>query len=171
MQKSNKIRLAAFALLILSANCLCGCSVVGMGVGATIDSHRRDCKIVEKEDVASIKPDTKITVYTWDGSQKTGEFGGLDPQPLSQNPEIQKELAAAASEKRILIRNIMSSYSTTTTDSSLQPSEEYVDFQDIAFIEAPRRKSCKWVGLGLGLLVDGAVVAAAIAISSMGPMM
>ena len=166
MQKSIRIRLAALGLLILSANYLGGCSAVGLGVGAAVDSGRPDCKFVEKEQVVSLKPDTRITVYTRDGSQKTGDFGGLDPQPSFQNPDIQKELLAAVSEKRILLRNILDSCGAIDGDNSLQASEEYVDFQDITFIEVPRGKNMKWVGLGLGAAVDVAVIITGIALCS-----
>lgn len=167
MKNSNKFRLVAVVLLMAMTNYLCGCSVVGLSVGATIDSHRPDNKIIEKEQVESIKPDTRTTVFTRDGSQKTGKFGGLTEKPSFEKPDNDRDPGLSASEKQIILRHAVNSDSVLYSDYTLKISDEYIDLNDISLIEVPRKKYCKWIGLGAGLAIDAVLIFAAIGISSM----
>jgi hypothetical protein len=65
-----------------------------------------------------------------------------------------------ASQGKIPLKNVMAI-------NNAYGNRHLVNIENIKSIEVPRKKNAKWIGLGLGLLVDGAIVAIAIAISSM----
>lgn len=70
-----------------------------------------------------------------------------------------------ATQGKIPLKNVMAI-------DNVYGSRHLVNIENIKSIEVPRKKYAKWVGLGLGLLVDGAIVAIAIAMASYeGPFM
>jgi hypothetical protein len=55
-----------------------GCSMVGLGVGASIDARRPKQKSLPAEGLDLVKPGTKLIIIMNDSTEKKGEFMGMD---------------------------------------------------------------------------------------------
>ena len=70
---------AALFLLLLSTQ---GCSLVGLGIGAAIDSGNPDYVFVTSWGIDTLKVGEEVTFSLKDGSRLAGEFGGVEPGAL-----------------------------------------------------------------------------------------
>src|SRR3989442_4037250 len=68
-------RTAILAVLALS---LAGCSLIGLGIGALVDSHRSKPRSVEGWDLERIRKGARIRLLLRDGSTVSGRFRGVE---------------------------------------------------------------------------------------------
>jgi hypothetical protein len=78
------------ALLIAAVATLAvnGCSLIGLGIGASIDSSRPNQKTVPGWQAAAIKPGTAVTVVLKDGTRLSGKYAGPGHIPAEQYAAI-----------------------------------------------------------------------------------
>jgi hypothetical protein len=72
-------RIVQVVLAGAGAVALCGCTLIGLAVGAHSD-HGKPLqeKPVDREEVDMLKPGADIQVQLWDGRRLTGEYAGLE---------------------------------------------------------------------------------------------
>ncbi len=78
IKSSTKNKSVAMAVLVALANCISGCSVVGLGVGLAIDGATKDEKAIDKYQCGEIKCNTKTVFHLNNGSTISGLFDGLE---------------------------------------------------------------------------------------------
>ncbi len=61
-----------------------GCTAIGYGIGAAIDSHKQDYDTIPGWRAASIKRGRDITLTKKNGEELKGEYLGLDTVAVSQ---------------------------------------------------------------------------------------
>jgi hypothetical protein len=71
-------RTATLAVLALS---LAGCSLIGLGIGAIVDSHQSKPRPVEGWDVQRIKKGARIRLLLREGGEVAGRFRGVETLP------------------------------------------------------------------------------------------
>jgi hypothetical protein len=70
---------------VVVAAALTGCSLIGLGVGASIDKDNAGKrKPIEPSEVVAVGPGTPVDVFLRDGGQLSGKFMGLVPVPPEQ---------------------------------------------------------------------------------------
>jgi hypothetical protein len=120
---------------------------MGLGTGAMIDSGKPDYKIVEKDQVTSIEPGTKTILYVGGGYTKAGKFAGFAIKPNELKNGEERGLKSASPDSLLILQ------------SPESIKTEYIPLQDLYFAEVKTRKNAKYIGLGIGLLIDIAMVA------------
>src|SRR5437867_13422524 len=85
---------ATLAVLALS---LAGCSLIGLGIGALVDSHRSKPRSLEGWDLQRIRKGARIRVLLRDGSAVAGRFRGVE----TIAEEYAARYAARSEERRV----------------------------------------------------------------------
>src|SRR5262249_54029309 len=67
--------------LAILAGLAAGCSLIGLGIGAAIDSSHKGPRIVEGWKVESVPTGTKMRVFRRDGSDAAGILNGVETEP------------------------------------------------------------------------------------------
>jgi hypothetical protein len=152
IQNSKKLTalITVLAMIIFTS----GCSVVGLGVGAVIDSGTPDYKTVETDRVESIKRKTKTVVHLNDGSQRAGKFINLVTKPVPEAANRYADSSAISIEEAIVLQFDIISDDLTKSEKSLWIYSEYIDLSDVTSVQVHRAKYCKWIGLAIGLVID-----------------
>jgi hypothetical protein len=146
MKRSTKIKSVTMALLIALTNYLCGCSVVGLGMGAAVDCSEDNYKIVEGRQLVSIKPGTQTVLNLRAGSQINGKYDGL---------AVKKTDNDITPDSLIILQ---------VTDSLTEKTDySYISLRSIESVMISAKKDAKFGGLTIGLLIDAAVVFMALA--------
>jgi len=146
MKNSNKINLIALAVLIALANYMCGCSVVGLGVGAAIDSRRPDYRMIESEQAQSIDTGTNVTIHHKDGSLRKGKFTDHTSEESKEAPVHDNDTTLSLNEGMLIIHF---PFSTGTIQKI-----ECIPLHSISHIEITNVKETKHLGLITGLIID-----------------
>ena len=146
MKNSNKIRSASTALLLTLTSYMSGCSVVGLGVGTAIDSSKPDYRMVEGEQILSIKPGTKTTLHLESGSLENGKFAGYATMTSKEPTPLDPDSTLTLDERRLIIQPSHNSKSDQGT--------EYIPLRTVKFAEIKNNKHAKYIGLGIGLVID-----------------
>jgi hypothetical protein len=66
------------AILLVLALSLAGCTLIGLGIGAVVDSHRSKPRSVEGWDLQRIRKGARIRLLLRDGSAVAGRFRGVE---------------------------------------------------------------------------------------------
>lgn len=76
----NKATLSFYlSILLLLVPLMSGCSLIGLGVGAAIDSHAPTTKNISPWEVHSVEPGENIIAYLEDGESFAGNYQGVTP--------------------------------------------------------------------------------------------
>lgn len=244
MKHSIKNKPVTLAVLIAITCYLCGCSMVGYGVGSAIDNSKDDRKSITNWECSKTKEGTEITVHLLADSTISGKFGGMEKKKAEEYikeyaefrnanenevylPEIGDTIrikyrfddqgiheflgfdfpgkrSGRYSKKRTyasyinvtannINENVEKNYSLKYLEEiedtkgnlvtgqdienfaakskipirsfiilSTDSSHDHVNIENVNFIEVPRTKYAKWVGLGLGLAIDVTIITIAI---------
>ena len=74
MNDQRRFRIVKLAIIAATLLLQCGCSVVGLGIGEAIDSHKPDSVTVQGWRLATIKQGSPLKITLNDGSTITGRF-------------------------------------------------------------------------------------------------
>jgi hypothetical protein len=150
MKNSNKIKLVAMAVFISLANCMCGCSVVGLGVGAAIDNKQPEYRKMETHQFQSIEPGKEIVLHLEDGSLRSGKYSDNHNRRHENTAIFYKDTALTLGEQMLIIQ-------PRYVSDSVQQNET-VSLSSISFMEIKNKKEAKHLGLMAGLIIDIALV-------------
>lgn len=146
MKNSNKFRLVAVILLMALTNYLCGCSVVGLGVGAAIDNKRSDYKTMESDQLQFIDPGTDVTLHLNDGSTRHGIYSGNTTEKLKDDANSGIDTTLTLNERMLIIQ--------TPHIPEGSRKIEYIPLNSISLIEIKNVKEAKHLGFMTGLIID-----------------
>ena len=119
-------------ILLISLSLLYNsCSLAGLGVGVLVDSKKPDSKVVS---ISTIEFFKEITIHFKDNSTQVGNF-----IEISDN-KIFEDDTQNSTEKYLILKTTL--------------GFERVKFDDIDAVEIKAVKSGKWIGLGIGLIID-----------------
>ncbi|MCG3157763.1 MAG: hypothetical protein DKINENOH_04399 [bacterium] len=85
-------------LCLLLAVALCGCSIIGLTIGAISDSRRSSAVTIPGWQVETLKAGSRIEALLWEGSSVTGKYTGIELMPLNQYDAIYSEALARLPE-------------------------------------------------------------------------
>ena len=120
-------------LLILTL--LSGCSLIGYGIGSTLDSPSFTVSNV-KYQMRDIEIGRNVTVYLRNGREKTGKFYGSTvayPDSASQQPVI-----------NIVLQE--------------DGQKSYINVNEVYEIDVSSSGSQKYIGLGIGAMFDLTII-------------
>lgn len=84
MRNLDLPRLSALVGGIIVLFSTSGCSLIGLGVGATIDDSKPDFRAASISECATLKKGTKVQIVLIDGGRFQAEFGGLVKYPQGE---------------------------------------------------------------------------------------
>ena len=90
----NALAVVIFWALCLVLLTLAGCSLIGLGIGAAVDSGKPSRKEIPSWEVHSIKPGTKLTIFLNSGELLTGKYIGMLPLPEEEYRRLYSEAKA-----------------------------------------------------------------------------
>ncbi|MFH1700359.1 MAG: hypothetical protein ABIE07_07195 [Candidatus Zixiibacteriota bacterium] len=76
--------LSAIVIITIALN---GCSLIGLGVGAAIDSHAQPTKMIHPWAVNTINPGDSVTAHLIDGRRLSGTYQGIRPSDENKYQE------------------------------------------------------------------------------------
>lgn len=85
-------------LCLLLAVALCGCSIIGLSIGALSDARQPKAMTVPGWKVDTLKVGAKVEVLLRDGRTVNGKFKGIKPMPFNQYVTLHNEAKAQLPE-------------------------------------------------------------------------
>lgn len=153
MKRNGKDFKVKYLIMLLIVTILSsGCSVVGLGTGALIDSSKPDYKFIEKDQISTLKPGTRTILHVDERYTKEGKFVGFTVKSDENGTGGKTDTSDTAPDSSLIIRSLES----MKTDIKY----EYIPLQDIDYTQVKNKKNAKYIGLGVGLLIDIAIIAA-----------
>lgn len=146
MKSSVKIKSVTMAILIALVNYLCGCSVVGLGVGALIDKSRPDYTTVEPDKILDLGPGTKMTLFMEDGSYEYGKVAGTTSKIPGERTPDNIDSIMTFDQRMLIFESIV----YPDTDRHAQ----YLPLRSVGYARVHNSKNAKYVGLVIGLFFD-----------------
>jgi len=135
-----------FAVLIVCTMLSYGCSVVGLGVGAIIDSKTPEYTRIEKNQMLSLEHAEKITLYLEDGSCDYGKITSFTTPTLEEMSGLEVDSGTTIGQRMLIFE------STVYPDTASQV--QYIPMWSVSYAQARNTKRAKYVGLAIGLLFD-----------------
>ncbi len=84
MITSKTISKLALMIVAVAISALNGCSLIGLTIGASVDSPKPNQKTAPGGQAMTIAPGTRITIILKDGTRLSGKYSGLDRIPSEQ---------------------------------------------------------------------------------------
>ena len=153
--KVNNSRILS-VLLISFSLIYNSCTLVGLGIGAIVDSSKSDnskpdIKIVKPDDYENIKHSQIITVHLYDYSSKVGRFDGIDVVSATEGD-------LRDYTKKYLI--LKTGHLRNTPKTERISLDEIISVK-IAYKQKGKKngkKNGKYYGLGIGSLLDSILI-------------
>lgn len=120
-------------LCLLLAVALCGCSIIGLTIGALSDARQPKAMTVPGWKVDTLKVGAKVEVLLRDGRTVNGKFKGIKPMPFNQYVTLHNEAKAQLPEG-IYLPNPSDTLVMTFAARKPQESEVTVTGQLAAFV-------------------------------------